>query len=156
MDNELVLRINVSPMLENCKPEDVYRFLENNIPAAEGYEMTPAKPGGLRAAAFDFMLLLQVTSSFASIASLIWVAYDKFVASKKKTQKDSQDMYIDIPLENGETEYFSIGDEYKEEEVFVKDFASKVTQIIQEGNVSKTTISEIKHSGLWVRRKKIF
>ncbi|NTW64433.1 MAG: hypothetical protein HGA46_10270 [Chlorobiaceae bacterium] len=60
------------------------QFIDNADGEFETFSLAPKKPGTIRAAAFDYAVILNAAGSVASIAALLWMAYDKFIAPKKR------------------------------------------------------------------------
>ena len=105
--------------------EAVFTFIESHNDDFETYKLAPPHPGSIRAAALDYMILLNIASSAASIASLLWMAYDKFIA-QKKNKNDIAEIVVIIRKDDGTNEQFWIGHTNKSKEIFIKTFSEKV------------------------------
>lgn len=56
---------------------EVIPFIECNSSDVEIYERTSVPYGSIQNSAFDVMMLLNATGSAASLAALLWMAYDQ-------------------------------------------------------------------------------
>jgi hypothetical protein len=104
----------------------------------------------------DLTLVLGAVGSVASIASLLWTAYERFIAPKKTSQQDDGGIYIVINRPDGTTETFGIGNTEKDREVFVSRFSKKITEIRDADDPSfwREAVAEIEESGIWIRQKR--
>lgn len=135
-------------------PEQVYSFIEAQSQDVETYELAPPPPGSIRAAALDYMLLLSIAGSAASIASILWMAYEKFIASKKNN--DSSGIVVVIRKDDGTNDQFWIGHTDKSREVFVQTFTKKVETIRRSkatGESTERVNEELSVNSMWTRRK---
>ena len=135
--------------------EQVFSFIESYNGDFQTYRLAPPRPGSIRAAALDYMLLLNIASSAASIASLLWMAYDKFIAPKKN-KDDSAGMVVIIRKDDGTNEQFWIGHTDKSKEIFIQTFSARVDNIRHSqlsGQSTEHANEELKIESLWIRRK---
>jgi hypothetical protein len=135
--------------------EEVFSFIENQSSNLETYEMSPPAPGMARAAAIDYMLLLNIAGSVASIASILWMAYDKFIAPKKN-KNDNAGIVIIIRKDDGTNEQFWIGNTDKSKEVFIETFTQKIETIRHSkvsGESTERINKELSVQSIWTRRK---
>ncbi|MFA5386010.1 MAG: hypothetical protein WC364_15370 [Eubacteriales bacterium] len=136
-------------------PEEVLTFIENQASDIETYEMSPPSPGMARAAAIDFMLLLNTAGSAASIASILWLAYDKFIAPKKD-KKDNAGIVVIIRKDDHTNEQFWIGNTDKSKDVFIETFTEKIETIRHSklsGESTERINKELSVKTIWTRRK---
>jgi hypothetical protein len=140
---------------DTVDPEEVFSFIENQSSNLETYEMSPPAPGMVRAAAIDYMLLLNIAGSIASIASILWMAYDKFIAPKKN-KNDNAGIVIIIRKDDGTNEQFWIGNTDKSKEVFIETFTQKIETIRHSkvsGESTERINKELSVQSIWTRRK---
>jgi Protein of unknown function (DUF2442) len=118
------------------------------------YTLAPTPPGVVRCAALDLMLILGATASVASIASLLWTAYEKFIAPKKKEYDDSG-IYISISRPDGEIIEFWIGKTHNDRDVFLREFSKIVSDIRATDDPSfwLSEITKIEQNEDWTLRK---
>jgi len=138
--------------------EEVISFIESHKADFEIYRHAPPRPGSIRAAALDYMLLLNITASAASIASILWLAYDKFIAPKKdrKDRNDSAGIVVIIRKDDGTNEQFWIGHTDKTKGIFIKTFSEKLETIRCSklpGQSTEHVIEELNTESIWIRRK---
>jgi hypothetical protein len=153
MTNPIVLKISLANT-SNVAAEDVYDYIENNAKNAETYQFKPKK--GIYASGFDY--ILTTVGSLASIGALIWMAYEKFIGSKKETKnkEDKSGIIIFINFYGTKPLDFWLGNTYRDKENFIKAFTKQVGDFRKTKQAKKDydrTMWELKSSGLWVRRK---
>jgi hypothetical protein len=153
MTNEISIGISFANLPSDVDCAPIRKFILDNGDGYELYTLAPAKPGYMRAAAFDIMLVLYATGSAASLATLLWMAYDKFIAPKKSKETDSAGIYIGIRHPDDKVSEFWIGNTHKRREIFVKEFESKVTTIRQQDDEGfwEESVTEIRESEIWIR-----
>jgi hypothetical protein len=136
--------------------EAIVQFLEANSGDFETYTLSPPPPGYTLKAAFDYVLWLKVAASAATMARLLWMAYDKFIAPKVNGSHDGAHIYVVIPKPDGRNAEYRIDNLQSDKEVFVHDFEATVAELQKAPGARKASTeaeAEIKHSGMWVRRK---
>ena len=155
MANDISMGIGLANLPSDVDSAALKRFLVEESDGYEVYRLAPAKPGSIRGAAFDIMLVFYAAGSVASIAALLWMAYDKFIAPKKSKETDSAGIYISIRKPDGNVKDFWIGNNYKHREVFIKEFESKVTSIREQGgqNFWAESVAEVRESEIWIREE---
>jgi hypothetical protein len=135
--------------------EEVFTFIESHEGDFETYKLAPPPLGSIRAAALDYMILLNIVGSAASIASFLWMAYDKFIA-QKKNKDDNTGIVVVIRKDDGTNEQFWIGHTDKSKEIFIKTFSEKVDTIRHSelpGQSTEHAIKEIETKSIWIRRR---
>jgi len=151
--------IAVSVALANMRPgmnrAKILSFIESNGTDIEIYERAPPPPDSIQAAAFDWILVLTAAGSAASLAALFWMAYDHFIASKKRGS-DNAGIVLIVRKDNGTSDQFWIGNTYKNREAFIEDFTHKIDSIRRTdvaGESTEHVIEETHMKLLWTRRK---
>jgi hypothetical protein len=139
----------------NCdfQPDEIYNYLENDQNIIHGYQFAPK---GTAASAIDYLAVLYVVGSTASVASLLWNAYDKYIGSKKRDKKDSAGLFISLDVSAGTRFSFWIGKDYVDKKIFIQIFSKKLAEFQKTKraqDIYEKTIEEIKSSDDWVRRK---
>lgn len=154
MDNPVVLKMalaNTGYGIEEA--EEVYDFIETNSKNIETYQLDANR---VTVAAIDYVIILGSLGSVASIAALLWMAYEKFIAPKKRKKEDTSGIYIHIDSEEGNPLEFWLGNEFKEKDLFIECFTKKVTEFADMKRTqeiyTKTKI-ELESSGRWIHRK---
>jgi hypothetical protein len=100
----------------------------------------------------NFYLVLVAIGLVASIVSIIWHAYDHFIASRK-SPKDPAGIYIAVRRPDGTVIDIMVGRDVLTRE----DLIQRMELIVGEANdptfqlIHETTISEIEDSDSWVR-----
>ncbi len=152
-------KIAVGLALANLPPgvnaDEIFSFIESNASDIEIYERAPPPPGTMRGAAIDWTLLM-ATGSAASIADLLWRAYDHFIAPKKKSESDNAGIVIIVRKDNGTSDQFWIGNSAKNQEPFILDFTHKIESMRHTdvaGESTEHVIEELRMKSLWTRRK---
>jgi hypothetical protein len=156
MSHTTVLGIGIANCPQDVDSAELMQFIDNADGEFETFSLAPKKPGTIRAAAFDYAVILNAAGSVASIAALLWMAYDKFIAPKKKSLYDDAGLYIVIRKPDGSVIDFLIGREYADRDIFIEDFTEKITAIHKSDDdlgFYAESEAEIKYSEIWVRRK---
>ena len=151
----VAVQLAVANILDRVEPEEVYAFIETEGEGIVTYAAAPPPPGSIQNVACDFMLVLSAAGSVASLASLLWLAYEKFIAGKK-TERPNAGIVLTIPRDDGPPVTFWIGHQHKDRDLFVRDFTARVDAIREsnEGGKSTEQVSvEVKFAGRWIRRK---
>ncbi len=77
--------------------------------------------------ALDWEIALSATASIVTIAGFLWKAYEKFIAP---LNNDNAFIFVQVKNESdNKFEQFIIGDEYKDKDVFINSFVSKVENL---------------------------
>jgi hypothetical protein len=129
---------------------EVYDFIARNIQGAEAYFRAP-RLGGVAAAGLEFYLIVStLAANVATIASAIWMAYDRFFAHKKSHEEDTG-IYVAITRPDG-----TVIDIWLERDTVDKqDFETRLQLIIEEAHdpqmrpAHEQTIRQLKSSGKW-------
>lgn len=153
--SKLIIRAALANTGAELKTDELLDFLMENTTDAEFYKLQPT-PGAIMAAAFDWQMILGSTSSIVTIAGALWAAYKKLILPLKK--KGKEDAFLFVAVENDKKEYeqFTIGHEYQSEEIFIREFAQKVTTIRNKTNPDEmeSEIREIHSLTTWKKIKK--
>lgn len=147
---ELPLMITVANAENSQMADEVYANIERQLedfPNAECYRL---EGGPNTRAAIDFVAVLSIASGIASIASLVWTAYDFM----RKRHKRTADSFLYVVLDPSKGIEWRLGKDILDREVFIKDFEAKVRAYVGngEGQASQTFISEVRASELWIRK----
>src|SRR5207245_1594529 len=79
------------------------------------YHGPPNKP-------LDFFLVLNTVASVASIAGLLWLVYDRFIAPRKRDANDSAGIYIAVRRPDGTVIDIFLGRDVLNKEDFIHRF----------------------------------
>ena len=141
---------------QDVDADELYRFIEAHADNIRTYWIDPEKARGRHVcAAVEYIVLLGAVGSIASIASLLWQAYDKFIGQKKK-KEDTAGLYISIEFPDRTRYNFWLGNEYKDRDIFIEEFSNTVEKLQVDPSAGKKTaevMSSIIHEDLWTRRK---
>jgi hypothetical protein len=118
----------------------VYAFIEAETDGIETYIPAPPPPGMSRKAAVDFALVLTDAAQISTLAYVLWQAYDRFIAPRK-SPKDDAGIYLVIPTDHGALMELWIGNQYRDRDLFVKEFTVKVESIETAGMMGKRRIT---------------
>lgn len=135
--------------------ESVLDFLETHH--AETATFRKVVPTGQpRADAFQFLAVLGAIGSVASIASLLWDAYEKLIVPKKDGGKENAGLMISVaPSEHRIGKLFWIGGTYKTRGDFVKEFETVLAELdADEEDYSAAVDQLMADSRKWVPRSR--
>ena len=133
----------------------VYDFIKNNQDV-DLYKLEPKLSENVSGvprvigAGYDAIIILSITANIATIASLLWMAYDKYIAQKSK----HCGLYLSMGKGNNKIDLY-IGKEYKEKDIFIKAFIKSVSQTKDSKDGKEDfdeTILMLKSSDDWVKR----
>lgn len=156
MSNPIALYIAIANAPSDVDVEGLFRFIEENDGDFETYALAPPEPGQSRKAAFDYVLWLNMAGSAASIAALLWTAYDRFIAPKVKKGEEDAHIHVGIHKPDGSAVEYRIDNLQGDKEVVILDFEATVSEVQRAPGARKATEQaefEVKCSGMWVRRK---
>ena len=151
MINKIALKISPANLYNIAKGDEVGKRLLQTFPHADRYHLEPPKGGHFKAA-IDWIIIAQI-ADVLGIASALWLVYDEIIRPLKRGKDDDQGLYVAIDPEHG-LQWF-LGKDFKDREVFVKDFVAKVTEYQRTddaGRVFTETIREIQVSEVWVKK----
>jgi len=148
-------QVAVGISLANCggqvNAREVYDFIASQSDAYSAYSFRPSSR--ITTAALDFYLVLGALGSVASVASILWMAYDKFIAPRKHSARDSAGIYVAVRRPDGTVIDVWVGhDAHTKEE-----FTTKFELIIEEARdpalriLQAQTIAQIEDSDSWVK-----
>jgi hypothetical protein len=154
--NPIVFGVGLANLPNGVDVRALERSLTVEGSEIQTYGLATTSSGVIRAAAFDLTIILGAAASVASIASLLWTAYEKFIAPKKTSQQDDAGIYIVISRPDGTVEKFWIGNTERDREVFVSKFSKTITDIRDADDPSfwRGAVAEIEESGIWIRQKR--
>ncbi len=110
------------------EPGEVLKFIQEGSSDVRVYRRLPRMDGQPRADAFQWTVVLGSVGSVASIASLLWQAYDKFIAPKKAGER-SAGIIVQITPTPGHPVQFWIGGTHNDRGAFIAEFKEQVTPI---------------------------
>lgn len=153
--NPVAIQMAIANAGDSVEPAALYSFVEGEAADIETYVPAPPPPGAIRAAAVDFVFVLNVAGSIASLASLLWLAYEKFIASRHSASSNAG-LILMIRTDDGELTSFWIGNQHRDRDLFIEEFTAKVEAARRaetDGQATERMVAEVRFSGHWVRRK---
>lgn len=155
MTDKITIGLGLANLPEGVDTEEIKRFIASGGHGCDTYTLAPAPPETMRAAALELILILGAAGSVASIAALLWMAYDKFIALKKRRDEDDGGIYIAIRRPDGSIVDFWIGNTHRDREVFIEEFTTKVSAIQKKDDSEfwAATVAEVEKSAIWVHQK---
>jgi hypothetical protein len=107
--------------------DEVLDFVESRSADVSTFRKPPGR--GPHMAAGDYLLVLNTAGSIASIAGIIWMAYDKFIAAKKDRDSNAG-IILHLAPSNPDIQInFWLGDRQKTQEEFTADFVEQVSAV---------------------------
>ena len=155
MTYKISIGLALANLPEACDAEEIMQFIANSSEDYDTYTLAPAPPGTIRGAAID-IALVGTAGSIASIARLLWMAYDKFIAQRRRKDQDDAGIYIVIHRPDGTIIEFWIGKTHKDRGKFIEEFTKQVLSIQKEDDPEfwANKVGEIEESETWVRQKR--
>lgn len=156
MKSPVAIQMSLANVGDLARSEEVYDFIERNAADVKSYVLDASRVKGRIVAAIEYVLILGVVGSVASIASLLWMAYDKFIGNIKKNSDDTAGLYIAIQDPDGTVTHFWLGNEYKDRDIFIEKFTESVELLRDDESVAEHTqqkVQELEADDLMVRRK---
>ncbi len=153
--NPVAIQMAVANAGGSVDPAEVYAFVEDEATNIETYVPVHPPTGVIRAAAVDFVFVLNVAGSIASLAFILWRAYEKFIAPRRAANSDTGLIRM-IRTDDGSLTSFWIGNKYRDRDLFIEEFAAKVEATRHAEADDKATermVAEVRFSGQWMRRK---
>ena len=144
---KIPLEITLANCGEFVNADEVYDFINANVTGATAYQST-----GTTTAAVDFCLVLDAFASVASIADVLWRAYERFIAPRR-SQANKSGIYIVVRGRAGEVDHLWLGNDVST----MQEFTDRLNSIVEvaknrelEG-VHEAKIRELQSSGSWVK-----
>jgi hypothetical protein len=81
MTSPIPIKIALANLGGSVDVDEIYQYIESNSNDLETYELDSSK---VTAAAIDYIAILNAAGSVASLASLLWMAYEKYILPKKQ------------------------------------------------------------------------
>ena len=157
MKHPVPLQMALANVNQRVDLDEIYGFIESHADNIQTFWLDPEKTrGGLVAAAIEYIVLLSAVGSVASIAALLWMAYDKFIGQKKTSNEDDAGLYISVQHPDGTRYNFWLGKEYKDRDIFIEEFTEKVEELQEHPDTPAKTeelMASIVHDDLWTQRK---
>lgn len=128
--------------------DDFLRFLAEQLPEAELFKIT-----GVSAAAFDWRGIFRDVAAVASIGSVLWLGYTELIAPTKSDTKSDAGIYIVIGDPSDKNSQFWIGKDYKDKDIFLKNFKKRVKKVTEEEDAQgriRREIIETEESTHWL------
>jgi len=146
---EIAIGMSVEDRGNQVDAQQVYDFIASGATGATVYEF---KPTGIAGAAADLYLVLRAVASVASIANVLWTAYDRFIARKKHDTPDSADLHIAIRKRDGTMMNISLGN-VSTKESFVERLEVVIAETSEPGlrAAHELKIQELEESDSWVK-----
>src|SRR5438132_6243145 len=146
---EIGIGMSVASCGNQVDAQQVYDFVASGATGATVYEF---KPSGIAGAAVDSYLVLSAVASVTSIANILWMAYDRFIAPKKPRARDSA--YLQIIVQRGnETINLTLGENVSTQQALVEQLKAIVADAekpeLRLNHAAK--IRELEESDLWVK-----
>jgi len=109
---EIAVGIALANLPHGSDDSKIQGFIQQNLQDGKAYRL--AKRGGIQGASIDFLVVLYSSGSLASLAAVLWMAYDKFIARNKDAADDAG-----IVVTLGPGQQLWIGKEFKDKDIFV-------------------------------------
>jgi hypothetical protein len=147
--HKIPIGITVADCEGEVDAQQVYRFVAGEVTGATAYEFQPLGIGG---AAVDWYLVLGAVASVTSIANVLWMAYDRFIAPKKTRVRNSACLQIIVQRGDG-TVNLTLGEGVLTKQAFIEQLEAIVAEAkkpeLRLGHAAK--IQELEDSDLWLK-----
>jgi hypothetical protein len=147
--NETPVGMTLADCGDEVDAQELYLFIASHVTGVTAYEL---RPRSLAAAGLDFYLVLGAVASVSSIANVLWMAYDRFIAPKKHRMRSSAGIYVAVRQPDG-----SVIDVRLEESVSKQDFVRRFEIVIAQAKqpelqfAHEKRIRELEESDSWVK-----
>ena len=146
--NKIPIGITLADGGDEVDAHELYRFVTGEVTGATVYEF---KPTGIAAAAIDLYIVLGAVASVASIANVLWMAYDRFIASKRP-KVGSACIHIIVQSGDGIVSV-TLGEDVLTRQALIEQLEAIVAEArkpeLRPGHVAK--VRELEESESWVR-----
>ena len=132
--------------------DEVLDFVESQSSDVSTFRLRP-RPG-VQAAVGDYLLVLNTVGSLASIASILWMAYDKFVASRTEPER-SAGLILHLEPAHREVQLnFWVGVHQKTEAEFTDEFTRKMSLLAEDAGAEyRNAVNRVmSQPTLWIAR----
>lgn len=149
-------RIAIGISFPNCGSniliEAASQFIVEHYAACDGFVPKP-QPG--IGGAVNLWLILAVAGSVASLANIVWTAYDKFIAGERSGLPDEAGILLSIRTPEGSTTLW-LGKDVREELEFIRQLQAMLIEVRASTHrrIQEEIVEEIEYSGRYERMKK--
>ncbi|MGH8487807.1 MAG: hypothetical protein ACREXS_02755 [Gammaproteobacteria bacterium] len=156
MTTELI----VGGALANCgrdAPTDEFlQQLVRETPDLAIFRFRPRpRPGWGVKAALDWQAILGTGADLLAFAGVLWAAYERYVKPKLHRSDGTTKpfLFINLRRPDGTSVQFTLGNEYKDKEIFVEQFTRQVTELraVSDAEEGRSLLSELIENEDWVR-----
>ena len=154
MDNKIIVHGTIhgsDEIQQEIKAIDVAEYIGSGIDNVDVYYFQP-EPGEMYNAGFNWQLVLSTAADVIAVGGVLWAAYEKFFATRKKKSEttDSTDaLYILVGYPEGQHFEFHLGKDAVDREKFIELFTKAVSEAQkspQHKQMVKTIIKELDKS----------
>ena len=135
--------------------DELLSYLTTNLSNTDFFKLTPPE-GAIMGAAFDWRGVLHDTAAIITLGTVLWGAYTHFIVPIINSEPEpSAGLFIEIKDSNGKSFQFMLGKDYKDKEIFIHEFHSKIKHMVttQSSVNAITEIEELEKSAYWVKVK---
>lgn len=147
---KIPIGLSVANLGDSVETRRIYEFIAEVDSGYQAYALRSR--GGKAAAALDFYVLLSAIGSVASLAGILWMAYDRFIAPRRSHGQDQAGFYIAIRRPDGTVIDLWLRGQPRDE--FIQQFEITIDEAC--GNTDfrveyERTVAELEQSGNWVK-----
>ncbi len=152
MIESLIFQGALANVSNELNSDDLLKFLDDRINDAEFYKFQP-EVGKIYNSALDWTMIVSTSASIITIAGALWDAYKHFVQPIHKKGNKSAFLFITMKNKDGNFTQFSIGNQYENKEIFVRDFIKKTEELKIKLNKEEISIEKksIIDSKKWIK-----
>ncbi len=156
MTSELIVGGALANCGQDAATDEFLQLLVREIPDLAIFRFHPRRrPGVDIRAALDWQAILSTGANLLTVASVLWAAYERFVKPKLDRSDGTTKPFLFISLRrpDGTFVQFGLGNEYKNNEVFVEQFTRQVTELraVSGAGEGPSLLTELIQSEDWVR-----
>lgn len=155
----MTVELIVGGALANCgrdaSTDEFLQLLIRETPDLAIFRFRPRpRPVDVRAA-LDWQAVLGTGANLLAFAGVLWKAYEHYVKPKLARSDDTPKpfLFINLRRPDGTFVQFTLGNEYKDKEIFVEQFTRHVTELRAVSGAERDSflLSELIQNEDWVR-----
>ncbi|WP_340397436.1 SMC family ATPase [Paenibacillus sp. FSL E2-0202] len=151
--SEIVLQGAIANGQGKISIKELLYFIKDRLNGSEMFKLYDYLMTGSATALFDWKMIVGFSDSIENLAKVFWSAYEKFIMPLHESGIHEAYLLVSLGLEDEEMKHFSIGDVYKDEQVFLTSFNKSIEDLLTLSNSGtvRSKILELRNSDKWER-----
>ncbi|NQT61938.1 MAG: hypothetical protein HQ556_03170 [Candidatus Marinimicrobia bacterium] len=133
----LILHCAVPNVNDRYTTDELLQFLQSETNELDFYRPIP-RPGVIQSAAFDWSAVINLTASSITIASILWIAYLKFIKPALTAGNDQAELFIALDNDNDNSTSFVLSGAPIDKDSFIIEFSETIETMRKDQSVEES------------------